>query len=84
MSKDSNHWASFSAFARDRLVLGPSLVCPVRVAWREYLAYCDEWGFDGAEAHEFVRWMGAEEGVEIHGPSGRGRLRRYFSGIGVI
>ncbi len=71
------------SFIRDRAVLGGSLVIPVRVAWREYQAYCTEWGFEPAGPKEFVLELWLEDGVEIR-EAGRGRLRRCFTGLGLL
>lgn len=75
-------WPSFSAFVRDRTVRGPTLMCPVRVLWREYRTYCRNWGFAPATPGQFVAWLGMEEGIRIR-TGGRGRLRRVAVGIGV-
>ena len=73
---------STGAFLRDRTVLGQSLVCPVRVLWREYLTYCKDWGFDTDGAEDFVRRVTSEEDVRIR-KGGCGRFRCCFDGIGV-
>ncbi len=75
-------WSSFSAFVRDRTVHDPVLVCPVRVLWRAYTAYCEEWGFEPADTREFVAWLRGEEGVTLK-EGGSGRLRRAALGIGL-
>ena len=77
-----NDWVSFSAFIRDRTVQHQKLVCPVWVLYREYLSYCQAWGFEPAVAYEFVLWIWAVEGVVIR-ESGTGRLRRVADGIGM-
>ena len=76
-------WPSYSAFIRDRTVLDGSLCVPVRLLWREYLAYCSEWGFDPSPASDFVRWLQAEEGVRIK-EGGAGRLRRMAVGVAPV
>lgn len=73
---------SAAAFIHDRVVLGPTLVVPVRTLWRAYLAYCEEWGFDPDGAEHFVRCVSLEEGVTVRN-GGRGRLRRCFEGVGL-
>ena len=72
---------SCQAFIRDRVVLGPTLVVPVRVLWWDYLAYCETWGFEPGSAADFVVRMELEEGVKLR-TGGHGRLRRCFEGIG--
>lgn len=74
-------WPSYSAFVRDRLALGPTLCCPMRVLWKGYLAYCREWSFEPASAEQFTLWLLGEEGVAVM-KGGRGRLRRYATGVG--
>ncbi len=75
-------WPSFSAFMRDRTVEDPALMCPVRVLWREYEAYCGKWGFEPALVHVFISWLSATEGVRLK-TGGQGRLRRMAVGVGL-
>lgn len=75
-------WPSFSAWVRDETIQHVTLVCPMRVLWRSYSAYCKEWGFEPAEASDFVKWLRAEEGVKLK-VGGTGRLRRAALGIAI-
>lgn len=72
---------SLKAFMRDETIRHPTLVCPVRVLWRAYKAYCAEWGFEPATATEFMHWLRLDEGVTIK-EGGRGRLHRVAVGLG--
>ena len=65
-----------------RAVGGGTLVCPVRVLWTDYLAFCLEWGFAVAHPKDFVRMLRSLPGVVLV-EGGRGRLRRCANGIGL-
>lgn len=73
----------FRSWTRERLCLGPTLCCPVRVMWRDYQAHCAEWGFPPCSAVDFVALLREEEGVEL-AERGHGRLRRVASGCGLL
>lgn len=73
---------SYHAFARDHLQLGESLVCPVRVIYRQYQNYCKLWGFEALEARYFVNLLKDEDGVKLKDTKSAGRLRRLATGIG--
>lgn len=70
------------AWIRDRCVLGETLVCPLRVLWNDYRAYCALHGFDQADVTRFVRFLGSDERVRLV-DRGRGRLHRAAEGIGL-
>lgn len=62
---------------------GETLVCPVRVLWDDYRAFCSRWGFDQAAPGGFIRLLGALPGVRLV-EGGRGRLRRCANGVGLL
>jgi len=76
-----NGWVSFSAWLRDEATIDKALATPIRVLWRSYLAYCNEWGFTPCEANEFAPYLSLEEGLQLK-IGGAGRLRRVVVGIG--
>ncbi len=72
-----------AAFIRDSLAAGPTLVCPLRVLWREYEAYCGVHGFKAMMAPAFVDMLESlGAAVVTRDPGTSGRLRRYVRGIG--
>jgi hypothetical protein len=75
-------WQTLRLWEEDYVIQHATLVCPVRVLWWSYVAYCGEWGFDYAPADEFMAWLRMTEGVVIR-DGGRGRLRRVALGIGL-
>lgn len=75
------NFGPFEAFLRDRLRKDPALICPVMVLWREYLSYCELWGFVPGSASDFVTALGLEEEVSLR-TGGSGRLRRVAVGLG--
>lgn len=72
----------FKSWQEYRSVEGETLVCPVRVLWDDYSAYCVRWGFDRAGPERFVRHLGALPWVRLV-EGGRGRRRRCAQGIGL-
>ena len=71
------------SFAINCLSFGPTLVCPLMLIWREYKAFCEEWGFYQGSTEEFVTWLENQDGVTIT-EHGRGRRRRCANGVGVL
>lgn len=72
-------WGGYSSWSQEA-TRAPFLVTPVRLLWRSYLRHCELWGFDAADAGDFIQWLRGEEGVELR-EGGHGRLRRMAVGI---
>ena len=73
-------WGGYSSWSEHDVVRGDFLATPVRLLWRSYLAHCEAWGFEPADASDFVHWLRGEEGVRLR-LGGQGRLRRMALGI---
>ncbi|UFK26717.1 hypothetical protein [Roseobacter phage RDJL6] len=72
-------WGGYASWS-DTLLRGPYLVTPVRLLWQSYRQHCAQWGFDQAEASEFVHWLRGEEGMTLK-TGGQGRVRRMAIGL---
>ncbi len=75
--------AGFMSWLDLRCVDGGTLVCPVRLLWDDYRAFCVRWGFDQAAPGTFVRLLGTLLGVRLV-EGGHGRRRRCANGIGLL
>lgn len=73
---------SVDAFVRDRVVTGPTLVVPMMVVWREYLAYCDRFGFDRAPGAHLRLALERLDGVSLT-TRPTGALRTLARGMGL-
>jgi len=74
--------AGFMAFGRDRLVLGPTLVVPFMMVWRDYKEFATTWGFHMGTPKQFYAWTIFQDNVEIK-TRGQGRRRRFVTGLGI-
>ena len=75
---------SYNAWARDRIVLYPTLVVPLRALWIDYQWFCKQWAFKPVPADFFVKWIELEEGVEIRDRNrGFGSIGRAAHGVGI-
>lgn len=75
--------AGFMAFGRDRLVLGPTLVVPLMMVWRDYKEFASTWGFPLGSPKQFHAWVLFQDDVEIK-TRGQGRRRRFVTGMGIL
>lgn len=78
----SAEWGSYKAWAEANLDIRGCLISPVRFLWKDYQAFCKEWGFEQAEVQDFVQWLRGEEGVKLR-EGGQGKLRRMIVGAGL-
>jgi len=75
--------AGFMAYGRERLVLGPTLVVPLMMIWRDYKTFTASWGFPQGTPKQFTAWVLFQDNVEIK-TRGQGRRRRFVTGMGIL
>lgn len=76
-------FVSLEAYAAEKLVFGDNLVCPLMAIWQDYKQFCKTWGFDQVTAVDLMFWLTTTNNVYISLPKGRGRRKRFASGVGV-
>lgn len=75
--------AQVRKFIGERCALGLSLVIPLRVLWRSYKEWCEEWGLE-ADAGELRDFLLARSWAEVVGPRGTGSIRTIVRGVGLL
>ena len=75
--------AQVRKFIGERCTLGVSLVIPLRVLWRGYKEWCEEWGLE-ADAGELRDFPLTRSWAEVVGPRGSGAIRTIVRGVGLL
>ena len=75
--------AQVRKFVGERCTLGVSLVIPLRVLWRSYKEWCEEWGLE-ADAGELRDFLLTRSWAEVVGPRGSGAIRTIVRGVGLL
>ena len=76
----STKWGSYSSWVNSRLGFDTTIISQVRILWKDYLAYCKEYGFEPVELDYFMTWIADEEGVKLECYN-KGRVRRFAHGV---
>jgi len=68
-------------FIGERCVIGPNLVVPLRVLWREYERWADEQALPDPQPRDLKAALDAPWAT-VSEPKGRGRMRTVVHGVG--